>query len=188
MLNSRDIDQLRSDVAANCRKFIALCKEEGYPVLVTGTVRDDEYQQQCYEKGTGGKPPATFHSVKAGLAFDCCKNIKGHEYDDNAFWAGIGAIGRKMGFEWGGDWKSFVDKPLFQWSDHGRYTGSMIRAGKYPPAMPIYQEKEDADMTVPEAKKVVKEKAGLSDATIQFIADDYRYGDSLIVKLAEAMK
>ena len=43
-------------------------------------------------------------------------------------------------------------------------------------------------MTVDEAKAIVKEKAGLTDATIQYIADDYRYGDALIVKLAQAMK
>lgn len=48
--------------------------------------------------------------------------------------------------------------------------------------------KEDATMTKDEAKQIVKEKAKLSDATIQFIAEDYRYGDDLIVKLAEAMK
>jgi N-acetylmuramoyl-L-alanine amidase len=46
----------------------------------------------------------------------------------------------------------------------------------------------DNNMTKDEAKKVVKENAGLSDATIQFIADDYRWGDELIIKLAEAMK
>jgi hypothetical protein len=47
---------------------------------------------------------------------------------------------------------------------------------------------EDKPVTKDEAKAIVKEKAGLSDATIQFIADDYRYGDELIIKLATAMK
>jgi len=43
-------------------------------------------------------------------------------------------------------------------------------------------------MTKEEAKKIVKAKAGLSDSTIQYIADDYRYGDDLIIKLAKAME
>lgn len=43
------------------------------------------------------------------------------------------------------------------------------------------------DITVEEAKKIVKEKAGLSDSTIQYISDDYRWGDELIIKLAKAM-
>lgn len=142
MLNSREIDRLRPDVAANCHKFVALCREAGYPVLVTGTVRDSEYQEQCYARGTSMSKVPSFHSVAAGLAFDICKNIKGQEYSDNAFWAGVGAIGQKMGFEWGGSWKSFVDKPHFQWSEHGKYTSGMIRAGKYPPPMPLYEEDE----------------------------------------------
>ncbi len=51
-----------------------------------------------------------------------------------------------------------------------------------------YKFKEVKKLTKSEAKAIVKEKAGLSDATIQYIADDYRYGDEAIVKLAEAMQ
>ena len=49
------------------------------------------------------------------------------------------AIAKQMGFEWGGDWKSFPDRPHIQWSGGGKYTSAMIRAGKYPPPMPLYQ-------------------------------------------------
>ena len=44
------------------------------------------------------------------------------------------------------------------------------------------------NLTKAQAKIIVKEKAGLSDSTIQYIADDYRWGDDLIIKLAHAMK
>lgn len=139
MLNSRNIDDLRSDVAANCRIWQQLCKAAGLAVLVTGTVRDDEYQLYCYNIGTSQSKTPSFHGVKAGLAFDFCKNVKGHEYDDLAFFSKAAAIAKQMGFEWGGDWKSFPDRPHIQWSDGGKYTSAMIRAGKYPPAMPLYQ-------------------------------------------------
>ena len=43
-------------------------------------------------------------------------------------------------------------------------------------------------MTKEEAKKIVKEKAGLADSTIQYMSDYYRYGDELIIKLATAMQ
>lgn len=43
-------------------------------------------------------------------------------------------------------------------------------------------------LTKEEAKAVVKEAADLSEATIQYIADDYRWGDVLIVKLADAIQ
>ncbi len=193
MLKSRDIDRLRSDVAANCRTFIKLCKAEGLPVLVTETVRDQEYQAKLYAQGrtkpgkivTNAKRPS-FHWNKAALAFDICKNVKGHEYDDNEFFERCGVIGKKVGFSWGGDWKSFVDKPHFQWDQKGKFTSSMVRAGKLPPKMPRYQEVKKA-VTKEEAKEIIKGKAKISEETIVYL-DSYRYGDDLIVKLAEAMR
>lgn len=159
MLNSRDITKLRPDVATNCKIFLQLCTKAGYPVLVTGTVRDDDYQMQCYQKGTGGKPPATFHSVKAGLAFDICKNVKSQEYNDPDFWKGVGAIGKQIGFTWGGDFKTFPDKPHFQWDAHRNYTGADIRAGKYPPKMPLHIYKEAKErMEQQETKTLVWDK------------------------------
>lgn len=149
MLKSRDISKLRPDVAANCRTFLALCAAEGLPVLVTETVRDLEYQASLYAQGrtkpgsivTNQKTPS-FHWEKVGLAFDICKNVKGHEYDDAAFFRRCGAIGKKMGFTWGGDWKSIVDLPHFQWDDGGKYTAAMVRKGKLPRTMPRYEKEE----------------------------------------------
>ena len=162
-------------------------------MLVVETVRDLEYQASLYAQGrtkpgkivTNQKTPS-FHWDKVGLAFDICKNVKGHEYDDADFFRRCGAIGKKMGFSWGGDWKSLPDKPHFQWDDGGRYTAAMVRKGQLPRMMPLYKEVSKA-MTKDEAKRILKAKAGLSDATITYL-DSYRYGDDLIVKLAEAVK
>lgn len=193
MLKSRDISRLRPDVAANCRVFIQRCAAEGLPVLVVETVRDLEYQASLYAQGrtkpgkivTNQKTPS-FHWDKVALAFDVCKNVKGHEYDDSDFFRRCGAIGKEMGFTWGGDWKSLPDRPHFQWDDGGRYTAAMVRKGQLPRMMPKYKEVEKA-MTKDEAKRILKTKAGLSDATITYL-DSYRYGDDLIVKLAEAVQ
>lgn len=149
MLNSRDVGLLRPDVAANCRLWQERCKTAGLNVLITNTVRDKEYQEYLYAQGrtrpgsivTNGRTP-TFHSDKAGLAWDFCKNVKGHEYDDPAFFRKAAEIAKEMGFSWGGDWRSFPDSPHIQWDNHGQGTSSMILAGKLPPAMPLY-EKED---------------------------------------------
>jgi N-acetylmuramoyl-L-alanine amidase len=43
------------------------------------------------------------------------------------------------------------------------------------------------DMTIEEAEKIVQEKAQLDDNTMQYLKF-YRYGDALIIKLAEAVK
>ena len=47
--------------------------------------------------------------------------------------------------------------------------------------------KGERTMTVDEARKVLKAKAGLSDATIEYLWN-YRWGDDLLVKLAKAME
>lgn len=147
MLNSRDIDLLRPDVAANCHLWVERCRAAGLNVLVTNTVRDREYQAYLYEQGRtrpGGivtnSPVPTFHADTSGLAFDFCKNVKGHEYDDKDFFREAAAIAKEMGFSWGGDWRSFVDLPHIQWDDGRRYTDSDIKAGRYPPEMPLWEE------------------------------------------------
>ena len=170
MLNSREIDRLRPDVAANCRKWMEMCKAAGLNVLVTQTVRDKEYQEYLYAQGrtrpgsivTNGRTP-TFHADTAGLAFDFCKNVKGHEYDDTAFFRKAAAIAKDMGFSWGGDWKSFVDMPHIQWDNGGEWTSSMILAGKLPPEMPLWGKEEETEMRY----NTVKECPTWAQATIQ---------------------
>ena len=142
-VNSNDINLLRRDVAANCRVMLEMIADAGYDAIVTGTVRNDEYQRWCYDNGYSNATTPSFHSVKAGLAFDICKNKKGGEYSDMTFWKTVGAIGKKMGFTWGGDWLSFRDMPHFQWDEHGKFTGNMVRWGQYPPMMPLWED----DMT-----------------------------------------
>lgn len=147
MLNSRDISLLRPDVETNCRIWLNLCKIAGLKVLIVSTVRDDEYQAYLYQQGrtrpgsivTNGRYP-TFHWDKAGLAFDFCKNVKGHEYDDPEFFKKAADIAKAIGFSWGGDWTSFVDMPHLQWDDGCQYTSSDVRAKKFPPMMPKYTQ------------------------------------------------
>lgn len=182
MLNSRDINLLRPDVAANCLKFLEECKQAGHNVKITGTVRDDEFQMQCYRKGTGGKPPATFHSVKAGLAFDIVKELPGGgiDYNDAKFWREVGQIGKRIGFTWGGDWKR-VDKPHFQWDAHGKFAGSNIRAGKYPPEMPLYKEVDD--MTAEQTRQIAREEVAAQTTVFHNLADVPLWGKPTVEKL-----
>ena len=142
MVNSRDLSLLRDDVEANCRAFLDICESQGLKVLVTQTVRDDEYQAYLYAQGrtrpgsivTNGKR-TTFHG--AGLAFDICQNIKGQEYSDAAFFENCAAIAKHLGFSWGGDWGEFPDRPHFQWDEGGKYKFNRTRQ---PAQMPLYEE------------------------------------------------
>ena len=197
MLNSRDIDLLRPDVAANCRKWIERCKAAGLNVLVTQTVRDYEYQASLYAQGrtkpgnivTNAKTP-TFHALGAGLAFDFCKNKKGEEYSDAAFFRKAAAIAKEMGFSWGGDWTSIVDPPHIQWDNHGKWTGAMIREGKLPPNMPLYiNEEEGIDMITVETIQNMSDDAALALANrIQSILNEQEQTGNLAKELQEAVK
>lgn len=51
----------------------------------------------------------------------------------------------------------------------------------------VNERLEERTMTADEAKKIVKEKALLSDETVAFLWS-YRWGDELLVKLAQALK
>ena len=144
MINSRSLKDLRPDVRANAELLLQECERQGLRVLVTQTLRDDEYQAKLYAQGrtlpgqivTNSKV-TTYHG--AGLAFDICQNIKGHEYSDLAFFANVAILAKHMGFSWGGDWKSFPDRPHFQWDAGGKWSGSLLRAKILPPMMPLYK-------------------------------------------------
>ena len=152
MINSRDLKDLRADVRVNVEFLLAECKKQGLNVLITQTLRDDEYQATLYAHGRT-KPGqiitnsrwTTFHGK--GLAFDFCQDLPGQEYKDLSFFANVATIAKHIGFTWGGDWKTFQDRPHLQWDDHGKFTGSMIRAGRLPGPMPAYK-KEGSKMTL----------------------------------------
>ena len=154
MVNSRDLKLLRDDVEANVRILLRLCEAERLPVLITQTVRDDEYQAYLYAQGrtrpgnivTNSKR-TTFHG--AGLAVDFCKNVKGQEYSDRAFFDRVIALAKQVGFSSGADWKSFPEQCHLQWDYHGQYSGAMITAGRVPPSMPKY-ERSKIDMITKE--------------------------------------
>ena len=175
MINSRNINDLREDVRGAVKIFLTRCRAVGLNVLITNTLRDDEYQAKLYAQGrttpgtvvTNSKT-TTFHG--AGLAFDICKNVKGHEYDDLTFFSDCAKIGKEVGFSWGGDWKRFVDRPHFQWDNHG--TAS---------------HQNTPQMEIGEAYNRLQNGAGLADDTMAYLAK-YKYGNDLIKKIGANLK
>ena len=199
MINSRDIINLRPDVAANCRTLLEECKKHGLNVLIVQTLRDNEYQATLYAQGrtkpgsivTNSKT-TTFHG--AGLAFDFCKNVKGHEYDDPAFFLNAAIIAQALGFSWGGDWKSFPDRPHLQWDEGGKYTDAMIRAGKRPAEMEEYMTYDQWKKYMEQYRAELAKKPAsqwkngeLDDATSMGITDGTRPGDLVTREEAAVM-
>ena len=140
-LLDRSEKQLEGVHATIANKAIELVKKaynKGIAIAVTQGYRSIEYQNSLYaigrfgnsgKKVTNAKGGSSYHNF--GLAFDFCV------FDDNKqpVWDGkeysiIGQMGKDMGLEWGGDFKSIKDKPHFQITFG--LTLSQLQAGKRP--------------------------------------------------------
>ena len=118
----RGLQHLHPEARERAEELQLLCKKNNLPILITETLRTTAEQNELYAKGrtTPGKIVThakgdTYQSAHQwGVAFDFCKNIKGQEYSDTAFFKAIGTLGKAIGLFWGGDFKTFVDLPHFE--------------------------------------------------------------------------
>lgn len=133
----RDINQLSPQAQVACNLFITECKKAGLNVLITETYRPQARQNYLYEQGRTrpGKivtwTKSSRHTGK--MAWDICKNVKGQEYSDNAFFDSCGKIARSLGITWGGTW-STPDKPHFEitskWKSPIKEDDEMVESSK----------------------------------------------------------
>lgn len=121
---SRNLGDLHPFVHVLADKFLKECKKQGIDVLIYCTLRDNTEQDSLYAQGrtkkgrivTNAKGGYSYHNY--GLAFDCVPSIDGRaRWDRIDLYNKMGRIGRSLGLVWGGDFKSFKDRPHFQWSD-----------------------------------------------------------------------
>ncbi len=114
----RGIEKLHPELRPIAEEFRHRCLGAGLNVLITETLRTQAEQTALYEQGrtkpgsivTRAKYPNSPHCW--GVAFDFCRNKKGQEYvNTDGFFEKCGAIGKGLGLTWGGDWKSFPDRP-----------------------------------------------------------------------------
>lgn len=120
----RGIEKLHPDLQMVVNKFLEECKRQGLNVLITETLRTQQEQEKLYAQGRtqpgkivtncrGYQSPHTW-----GIAFDFCRNKKGWEYDNtDRFFNRVGEIAKSI-FDntefdlfWGGDFRTFVDRP-----------------------------------------------------------------------------
>lgn len=134
----RDLNELHPKVKELAEKLLEACKNQGLNIKIGETYRSVERQEYLYAQGrtrpgsivtnARGSSMSSYHQWR--LAFDVFQNIKGDEYN-SIILAKVGAIGQKLGLEWGGAWSSFQDTPHFQ------YTFGLslqdLKAGKKPP-------------------------------------------------------
>lgn len=124
---SRDVSLLHPALQQKIKQLQRLCQEEGLELGIGECFRSVQEQDALYAQGRTepgeiitNAPGASYSSQHQwGIAFDFFKNIPGHAYDDDAFFARVGALGKSIGLGWGGDWQSIVDRPHLYLADWG---------------------------------------------------------------------
>lgn len=113
---------------------------EGIYLFITDGYRSNAEQQKLYNQGrttpgnkvTNAKPGTSYHNF--GLAIDfVLTNKEGTAayWSVNTSWKRAAAIGKALGFSWGGDWSGgFKDYPHLEMT--GGLSTAQLRAGKKP--------------------------------------------------------
>lgn len=136
-----NLDVLHPRVRSMAQQLLSAAAKAGIAVQIVQTGRTLGEQAELYAQGrtepgeivTNAKPGSSFHNF--GLAIDVVPVVLIHKpnWDPTSpLWAKLGAIGKAIGFRWGGDFHSIVDRPHFEWSGEPSLTLADLRAGKRP--------------------------------------------------------
>lgn len=99
--------------------IVAEMQRLGHPVRIVEGFRTFERQDKLYAQGrttegaivTHARAGESYHNY--GVAVDFVFRREGYNAS-STLWQLLGAVGKRQGFEWGGDWQGFVDRPHFQ--------------------------------------------------------------------------
>lgn len=132
----RNINKCHPRLIDLSKKLVSACRGQGLIIGIGESFRTKEEQDALYAKGrtapgnivTNAKGSSYSSHHQWGTAFDIYRNDgKGVYTDGDGFFEKVGKIGKSIGLEWGGDWKSPVDKPHFQLPDWGSTTTKLKR-------------------------------------------------------------
>lgn len=117
----KKIETLHPELQKKAYQHKDLCKQNGIELRIYMALRTWDEQAELYSQGRT-KPGKIITNAKAGyswhnfaLAYDCVEIKDGKAIWDNTNWNKIGELGKQCDLEWGGDWKSFKDRPHFEW-------------------------------------------------------------------------
>lgn len=119
-------------------ELIKRAYHEGINVQITSGYRSNAEQQKLYNQGrttagsvvTNAGPGQSVHNY--GYAIDyVLVNEDGSKaiWVVNKDWKRVAAIGKQLGFQWGGDWSKFPDPPHL---DMGGLSWQQLKAGRRP--------------------------------------------------------
>jgi peptidoglycan L-alanyl-D-glutamate endopeptidase CwlK len=115
--------RINPQLANRIRLMAAELKSQGITIIAVSGLRTFAEQNALYAQGrtkpgsivTNARGGQSLHNY--GLAVDVVPlgaNGQPNWNVGNDVWQKIGAAGKRQGMEWGGDWRSFVDRPHFQ--------------------------------------------------------------------------
>lgn len=114
----RDLDQLLSVAQIACRLLFQECYKEGIKnIFITETYRSQERQNYLYAQGRTRPGQIVTWTLSSNhtsrLAWDIAIGPPQSLYDEVTL-KRVGAIARKLGITWGGDWTGNKDRPHFE--------------------------------------------------------------------------
>jgi peptidoglycan L-alanyl-D-glutamate endopeptidase CwlK len=118
--SERNIATLLPQVQPLARALIESAAAVGIAIKVISGTRTYEEQNALYEQGrtTPGRIVTNarggYSNHNFGIAFDIGVFEGGRYLDESPAYKAVGAIGMKLGLEWGGNWKTIQDEPHFQ--------------------------------------------------------------------------
>lgn len=131
----KDVTQLHPRLQAKFKLLQKKCAQKGIKIKATECLRTAKEQDALYAKGrtapghkvtnAQGKDAKSMHQW--GVAFDVAIDMDTDNDGDVdirdlynvKLMNVVGKIGQSIGLEWGGSWRSIVDKPHFQLPDWG---------------------------------------------------------------------
>lgn len=146
---SRNVKDLHPLLQSKVDELINLCKSHGIEIGISECYRTVAEQDALYAKGrtvpgsivTNARGYSYSSMHQWGVAFDFYLkmdvNKNGKTTDDaynnsTGLFNKVGQLGKSIGLEWGGDWKSIKDLPHFQLPDWGSTTSVLRNTYKTP--------------------------------------------------------
>ncbi|MGM9925216.1 MAG: M15 family metallopeptidase [Bacillus sp. (in: firmicutes)] len=132
----RDIDELNPVAQEACRLFLEECEAAGLDVFITETYRSQARQNYLYEQGrTRPGPKVTWtrnSNHKSRMAWDIAVSPPKNLYDASVL-KKAGAIAKRLGITWGGDWRDSPDMPHFEVKANWKVPKQSVSAAKDKP-------------------------------------------------------
>lgn len=118
--SEKNIATLQEAVRPYARALVQGAKERGIEIKVISGTRTYAEQDELYAKGRT-KPGSIVTNARAGysnhnhgIAFDIGIFEDGKYIPESPLYKVVGLIGKSLGLEWGGSWRTIVDEPHFQ--------------------------------------------------------------------------